>query len=174
MKQLIPSKNSPDKDLVYTPQSLANAIVKHFDIKGSVVEPSAGPVGKQAFVATILNHSAAHTQTWYEIQEGSDFLSIKSSCHYDWSIGNWPYSIFRKFLIKNMEVADNIVTLCPTNHIIGLKARMRDIKEHGFYIREIALIERPKEWVSSGFQYAAHYLSKEKGDCKITELKYEE
>jgi len=172
-KKLIPSKNSPEQDRVYTPQKLADEIIRYFKPKGRVIEPSAGPVGKQSFVSAILNYSTVKFDLldWRELDEGFDFLSINpADKHYDWSIGNWPYSKFRAFLNKNMEVADNIVTLSPINHIMGLKARLRDMKEHNFYIREILMIDTPKTWASSGFQYAANYLSKENGDCKISYL----
>ena len=90
----------------------------------------------------------------------------------DYIVGNFPYSIFRKFLIHSMEISKNIVSLCPINHVLGLKARMRDIKEHDFRIREIMMVDTPKEWPSSGFQYAAILLNRSEGDCKIGYLEY--
>jgi hypothetical protein len=69
-----------------------------------------------------------------------------------------------------MELADNIVFLCPVNHILGLKARKRDIKEAGFFVREVCRVEKPVEWPSSGFEYAAILLTRQAGDCKFSEL----
>lgn len=169
-RKLIPSKNSSDKDKIYTPISLCIAIIKHFLPNGvTCLEPAKGP--GNFITASTLAHKAV-AWNWCEIDEGRDFFNYKNKV--DWTVTNPPYSIFRKFLIHSMEVADNIVFLCPINHIMGLKARLRDIKEHGFYVREIAQVEKPKEWPSSGFAYAAILLNKEKGNIKMSELYYEQ
>lgn len=169
-RKLNPSKNNPEADKVYTPYPLAKQIVDYFKPCGTILEPSAGPVGQQAFCSAITGLEGYKMVTWFELDEGLDFLNSEIDKKFNWSISNWPYSKFRAFLKKNMEVAKNIVTLCPINHVLGLKARLRDIDEAGFFIREILRVQKPDEWPSSGFEYAAIYLNKEPGDCKISKL----
>lgn len=165
-KSLIPKKNSPDRDKFYTPQDLADKIIDHFKPSGYCVDPCSG---KGAFYESMKRYS--ENVDCYELDAGDDFLDDIPFTSYDWSISNWPWSKFRAFLKKNMYCANNIVSLCTINHIFGLRARLRDIKEAGFFIRECLLCETPKNFPQSGFQLGAVYLSKESGDCKFSELK---
>ncbi len=166
MARLIPDKNQPFQDKVYTPDYLAEAIVNHFKPWGHCLEPAAG---RGAFVRA-MNGFGVKSVEEYELDEGRDFLAAPEHNMFDWSISNWPWSIFRKFLQKNLLVADNIVTLVTLNHIFALKARLRDIKESGFYIREVLLVDTPKEFPQSGFQLGAIYLNYHSGDCKFSHL----
>lgn len=162
-RKLIPSKNQPNADKVYTPDDLAEAIVNHFKPWGECLEPCAGG---GAFVRAMKKFGVANISAM-EIDEGSDFLEDVFWAEYSFIITNPPFSKFRAFLKKSMELADNVVFLCTINHIFGLKARLRDIKDSGFYIREVLLCETPASWPSSGFQTGAILLTKQKGDCKI-------
>ena len=150
-------------DCVQTPELLAKSIIEYFAPKGLILEPCRGE--------SSFYNNLPEPKDWCEIKEGKDFF-----CDYhekvNWIITNPPFSLMRKFLQHSMQLSDNIIFLCPINHIIGLKARLRDIRENGFYIREILQIDTPKEFPSSGFQWAANYLNKEKGDCKISYLQY--
>ena len=130
-------------DRVYTPPYLAQQIVAHYKPVGKILEPCRG---KGAFT-DILNCD------WFEIDEGKDFMSATG--HWDWIITNPPWSKFRIFLNKSMEVADNIVFLCLVN-AFWMKARRRDMKECGFGIKEILELETPpKPWPQTGFQLGA-------------------
>lgn len=162
-KKLIPKGGN---DRVYTPDYLAEAIVNHYRPWGKCLEPCAGG---GAFARAMRKFGVAEVVE-YEIDRGQDFLLAPENERFDWSMSNWPWSIFRKFLQKNMIVADNIVTLTTNNHIFAMKARRRDIKEAGFYIREELLMNTPKEFPQSGFQLSAILLTKHKGDCKISYL----
>ncbi len=162
-RSLIP-KGGNDK--IMTPPNLAKAIVDHFLPWGFCLEPCRGD---GAFFDAMMPY--ARVLDYCEIDEGIDFLESKLT-NYDWIITNPPFSKIRSFLIKSMQTAKNIVFLCPINHLLGLKARKRDIKQAGFYIQEICDIEKPKSWPSSGFGYAAIHLSRRKCDCKSTELIY--
>jgi hypothetical protein len=54
---------------------------------------------------------------------------------------------------------------------LWLKARIRDIEERGFGVREIVLIDTPKEFPQSGFQWGCFYLQRGyKGDIKFGRL----
>lgn len=166
-KKLIPAKNKPEADKVYTPNWLAEAIVRHYQPWGKCLEPCAGG---GAFSRAMRIPSGVYSIAEYELDRGKDFLLAPEDEKFDWSISNWPWSIFRKFLQKNMIVADNIVSLTTNNHIFAMKARRRDIKEAGFYIREELLMDTPKEFPQSGFQLSAILLTKQAGDCKISYL----
>jgi hypothetical protein len=86
---------------------------------------------------------------WYEIEKGKDFLQAQG--HWDWIITNPPYSKYRAFLNKSMEVANNIVFLQLINATF-YKARLRDMWNSRFGINEIWCINTPKEFPQFGFQ----------------------
>jgi len=165
-KSLIPKKNSPESDKVYTPDWLAEAIVSHYKPRDKCLEPCAGG---GAFVRAMKKYGVANV-TEYELDRGQDFLLAPEEKRFDWSISNWPWSIFRKFLQKNLIMADNIVTLTTINHCLCLKARLRDIKEAGYYIQEVLMLDTPKEFPQSGFQLGAIHISKNKKDIRISYL----
>jgi hypothetical protein len=81
-----------------TPVYLAKQIVNHFNPKGKILEPCCG---NGNFLSVIP------TADWCEIDKNKDFLTIQG--HWDWIITNPPYSKYRDFLAKSMEVSDNIV-----------------------------------------------------------------
>ena len=53
---------------------------------------------------------------WYEIGKGKGFL--KAAGRWDWAVGNPPFSRFRDFLRKAMEVADNVVFIAPAPRVV--------------------------------------------------------
>ena len=165
-RKLIPDKNKPDLDKCYTSDLLAERIVAHFGAYGNCIEPC---YGEGAFVRAMEKYGVASVD-WWEIDKGRNFLEDRIVGGYDCLFSNFPFSLYRKFLVKSMSLADNLFLLSPSNHVIGLTARRRDTKEAGFHVREICEIDRPEEFVSSGFQWSIIHLSKEKGDCKFSEL----
>jgi hypothetical protein len=166
-KKLCPDKNSPDKDLIYTPRDLARKIVGHFQPYGYIIEPCRG-TGAFYDHLTAYSHEAVD---WCELSEGRDFLNWNfRDKKYNWLITNFPFSKYADFLEKSMKIADNIVTYGTVCHILSLKKRLRLVKGAGFYIREVLLTDTPKDWTTGGFQTGAIYLSKQAGDCKFTEL----
>lgn len=158
MTSLIPT-NTKREDCVQTPKEIAQAIIDNFKPTGRVLEPCKGEG----------NFLAVYPFTSYcEILEGKDFFEEKE--HYDWIITNPPYSKMRAFLKKSMEVADNVVFLTSINHL-WLKARMRDVKEAGFGIKEIVICDTPKTFPSSGFQIGCFHLQRDYvGDIRFKEL----
>ncbi len=95
--------------------------------------------------------------SWSEIKRGRDFFAWTQPV--DWIITNPPWSEIRRFLQHAMTVADHVVFLVTINHL-WTKARVRDIREAGFGIREIVLVDMPKSFPQSGFQLGAVYLSR--------------
>jgi len=145
-------------DKVYTPDYLAKYIVEHFIPTGKIVEPCSGD-------GVFLKYMKGD---WYEIDKGKDFFDCKDT--YDWAITNPPFSQMRQFLkhLYKLKVK-NIVFLCPTNHIIGMKARNRDMLESGYKIKEIIFIDTPKEFPQSGFQWSINHIKLNyKGGIKFT------
>lgn len=157
-------KNQPDvnyksDDVVYTPRSLAKRIITHFNPSGLVLDPCKGD-------GAFFDQIYVQEKDWCEVSQGRDFFEYNRRV--DWIISNPPYSLFRKFLLHSMDLAKNIVYLITVNHV-WTKARMRDIKEKGFGIKEIYCVDTPKNFPPSGFQYGAvHFRKGWKGDIKLT------
>lgn len=141
--QLNPNKNSPDKDLVFTPDDVALDIIQHFKPQGRILDPCRGDGAFSNQIPDCL---------WCELSQGRDFLDWSSPV--DWIITNPPWSKMRQFLQHGMEVADNIVYLTSINHYTT-KARIRDMRERGFAIKEFYCIPTPDTFPQSGFQIAA-------------------
>ena len=158
MKTLIP-KNGNDK--VYTPVDLCKKIIDYFKPSGLILEPCKGTGN----FSNLLNGC-----DYCEIDEGIDFFDYQKE-NVNWIITNPPYSKIKKFLLKSYEIkTKNIVYVVPINHILGLKARLNDMKKYGYSIKEIILIDTPKEFPQSGFQYAViHIENKINEYIKITD-----
>ena len=141
-----PNRNYKSDDVVQTPVELAERIVNHFKPRGRMLEPCRGEGNFLRFMPGAF---------WCEISEGSNFLNWHAPV--DWIVTNPPWSQIRLFLQHAMRVSENIVFLITVNHI-WTKARIRDIQERGFGIKEICLTEMPKEFPQSGFQLGAVHL----------------
>jgi len=135
-------------DRVMTPIKLASEIVAHYKPEGRILEPCCG---EGNFLVSMP------TADWCEIDKGRDFLEVTG--HWDWIITNPPYSKYRSFFNKAMDVADNVVFLQFINAIF-FKARLRDMKQHGFRIKEIWCFESPKEFPKFGFQMGCVYYKR--------------
>ena len=136
-------------DRVYTPPKLARTICEHFKPTGRLLEPCKG---EGSFI------SYPGDWRWCEVDEGSDFLEYSERA--DWIVTNPPWSQLRSFLRHSMELADNIVFLCLIN-AFWMKARLRDIEQAGFGIKEILRVPQPaKPWPQTGMELGATYLQK--------------
>lgn len=146
-RRLIPAKNEADADIVMTPRDLAQAIIEHLPISGVALDPCAGG---GAFYDQLPE---GVTKEWAELSKDRDFFDWTR--HVDWIVSNPPWSKYRSFAKHAYEVADNVAFLVTINHDLGLKARMRDMIEAGFGIKEIILVRTPDKetgWPQSGFQ----------------------
>ena len=159
------NRNYKSNDEVMTPDSLAYEIIEHFLpseilLIGKMLEPCCGD-------GTFLKYMQG--SDWCEINKGRDFFDYNKKV--DWIITNPPWSKIRKFLQHSMELSDNIVFLMTINHL-WTKARLRDIKKARFGIKEIMLLDTPKEFPQMGFQLGAIHLQKGwGGDIKLNDLK---
>ncbi len=143
-----PNRNYDSNDVVQTPLHLAKRIVEHFNPSGRILEPCRG----QGHFHRYLKDAE-----WCEISEGVDFFDYKKRV--DWIVTNPPWSQIRPFLQHAMNLADNVVFLMTVNHV-WTKARIRDIRESGFGIKEICLVEMPESFPQSGFQLGAIHVSR--------------
>lgn len=166
MKAVLPQGGN---DRVMTPDSLALAIVQHFNPGGILLEPCAGD---GAFVRAFF--SLKHCQenlgnvNFYEIEYGFDFLEGTSKA--DWVITNPPWSKFLAFLKHSMTLANDVVFLAYANAWF-VKSRINAMSQAGFHFREFAYVANPKKpWPQFGLQLAAVHISREAGDCQFTTI----
>jgi hypothetical protein len=150
-------------DRVYTPDDVALKVVQHFKPVGTCLEPCAG---KRAFVRAMQGVEGTSVSSC-EIDEGYDFFDWIPKV--DWIVTNPPWSQFRAFQAKAMEVADNVVFVALFN-AWWMKARVRDRDAAGFGVREALLLDTPaKPWPQTGFQLAAVHIQRGYlGDMKIS------
>jgi hypothetical protein len=153
-------------DVIYTPDKLAQKIVNHFksQIYGSILEPCAGG---GAFVRA-LKKAGFKNITELELERGQDFF--KHNAKHDWIITNPPWSKARDFWTHSYQCADNVIFLITVNHLIALKRRLKDMKDAGFSIKEMYMVDTPPApWPQSGFQLGAVHVQRGwKGKTTIT------
>lgn len=184
-----PNRNYVSNDDIQTPLALARQLVAHFRPTGTILEPCRG---EGNFLKALREHArflvpsiqqletrvqplatspqrleARHSVLWCEIKCGRDFFAWDQPV--DWIITNPPWSQIRAFLQHAMELSDHVVFLLTINHM-WTKARLRDIRESGFGIREILLVDMPKTFPQSGFQLGAVHL--QRGWCGQLTLTY--
>lgn len=146
-------------DIVMTPTITAKKLVEHFKPKGKGLEPCCGTGNILQFLPCA---------DWCEIEKGKDFFDYKEKVDYIFT--NPPWSKIRPFMEHAMEIADEIYMLFTINHL-WTKARLKVIEEKEFGIKEICLIETPKEFPQSGFQLGMVHISRSyKGDIKLTKI----
>lgn len=152
---LSPGRNPSSADIVYTPLNLAQEIIEHFigdETTGSILDPCRGG---GAFYDNFPNHL---TKEWCEVEQGRDFLTYLGK--HDWIITNPPWSKMRDFIQHGCLVADRVVYLSTLTHFVT-KARLRDLKQLGFGLREFYCVPTPKkDWPASGFQLGAMLIER--------------
>lgn len=160
MRAFCPPKNTPDKDIVMTPEYLAVEIINHFAPTGVILDPSRG-------TGAFYDNFPGDNNEWCELAEDKDFLTYNNKV--DWIITNPPWSLMQKFLKHGMEIADNIVYLTTINHYTT-KRRIRDMRAAGFALKEIYNVPTPtKPWPQLGFQLAAVHTQRGwDGDIKFS------
>ncbi len=163
-----PSRGYTSNDGVQTPRDLARRIVDRFQPTGRILEPCRGD---GSFYLALTGWAAAHPSVrveWCEIREGRDFFERGELC--DWIVTNPPWSQVRRFLQHGMRLAENVVFLMTVNHC-WTRARVRDVREAGFGIQEICLLDYPRSFPQTGFQLGAiHFRRGHRGSIRLTEL----
>jgi hypothetical protein len=147
-RSIVPKKNKAEDDIVMTPEWLAKTMIDTLPIHGKVLDPCRG-------LGAFYNQLPGD-KDWCEYSEGKDFFEYKDKV--DWIVTNPPWSIYRKWCQHSYKIADNIAYLITINHDLALSARIKDMEEAGFGIREVYTIKSPKEnpgtkpWPQMGFQ----------------------
>ena len=155
-----PNRNYKSDDEVMTPEYLAEALVNHFNPSGKILEPCKGTGNFLKFLPK--------DSLWCEISEGKNFFDFNDKV--DWIMTNPPWSQIRKFLQHSMEISENVCFLFTINHL-WTKARIRDIKEAGFGIKEIVIFDTPDNFPPLGFQVGMiHLQAKYSGDIIFSDL----
>lgn len=109
------------KDIVFTPDYVAEYIINHLKPFGICLDPCKGD-------GAFFKYLPAGSD-YCELSEGKDFFYYNRKV--DWVIGNPPYSIFEDFLKKGFEIADNVSFLVPTNKIFQRQVIMEMINKYG-------------------------------------------
>ena len=125
---LFPMDADP-KDVVYTPDKVAEDMVNYFKPTGKILDPCKGN-------GVFLKYLPRETE-YCEIKEGVDFFKYNTKV--DWIISNPPYSGFFDWIYHSMTLADNLVYLLPankpfiSNRLIMLLKDWGEIKHIRFY-----------------------------------------
>jgi hypothetical protein len=144
-------------DLVYTPNNVALDMIQYFKPSGRILDPCSG---KGAFLRYLPGAD------WCEITEGRSFFECTQ--HYDWIVGNPPYSMFAPWLRHSFTLAENILYLLPAIRCWISTKIIKDIKLYGG-IRTIAVYPNNlfNEW-SIGFAICAiHFQRNYKGKIEV-------
>jgi len=140
-------------DEVYTPLALAEKIVNRLNIQGTAFEPC---YGEGAFIKAFEKKGLQYD--YCDLSQGKDFFDYNNKVN--WIVTNPPWSQARKFLQHSMRIADNIAFLITINHILALKARLRDVEQAGFSITAVYTVDTPKSFPQSGFQLGVVVLQR--------------
>jgi hypothetical protein len=108
-------------DVVYTPDDVARDVVNFFKPTGRILEPSCGE-------GAFLKYLPPDTE-WCEIERGRDFFAEHR--HFDWIVGNPPFSIFTDWLTHSFELADNVVYVMMPHTLFNSVGRLKKIDEFG-------------------------------------------
>jgi hypothetical protein len=116
------------KDVVMTPDAIAEYIVNYFKPSGRILDPCRG---NGAFWKRMPGAD------WCEIAEGRDFLEWTDRV--DWIVSNPPYSTLWDFLTHSFKIADNVAYLIPLHKIWHSQRMLKLVAEYGG-IKEILIL----------------------------------
>ena len=108
------------KDVVFTPEHVAIAMIRHFQPHGKILDPCKGD-------GVFLRHMPG--ADYCELQEGRDFFEWEEQV--DWIISNPPYSVYADWLRHSFKVAKNIVYLIPINKAFNSSKMLQETYEYG-------------------------------------------
>lgn len=108
-------------DVVYTPDDVARDVVEFFKPTGKILEPCKGD-------GAFMRYLPPDTE-WCEISAGRDFFAEHR--HFDWIIGNPPYSDWDGWMSHSFEIADNIVYVMMPYTLFNSMKKLRAIAKYG-------------------------------------------
>lgn len=149
-------------DIVYTPTNVSKGIIDYLNPTGLLCDPCRGD---GSFYNSFPDNTGGG-KYYCEISEGKDFFDFNTKV--DWIIGNPPYSIFKEFLEKSFELAENVSFLVPTNKVFQRQIIMDMINKYGGIKSMIvygsgSLIGFPFGFSVGNFHFKKDY----KGPCNI-------
>lgn len=147
------------EDNIYTPKEMALAIVRTLKPSGIILEPCRG---KGGFTDVFSEENLEFE--WCEITDGIDFFDKKET-NASWMITNPPFSKVTKFIKKSVELGIPNIALLVTVNTIWMNGKLNFLKESGYKLEEIYLIESPYfrrigEWRQSGFSLGVLVIRK--------------
>lgn len=147
------------EDNIMTPKEMAKAIVESIKPSGVILEPCKG----EGSFTEVFEEMGLEYE-WCEIQEGRDFFD-KSETDANWVITNPPFSKVRKFIMKSVELGIPNIALLVTVNTIWMNGKLNFLKENGYQLQEINLIESPYfrrmgNWRQSGFSLGVLVIRK--------------
>lgn len=147
------------KDLVATPEFVAEAIIEFFKPSGRCMDPCRGG-------GPFLRYLPPGSE-WCEITEGRDFFDWHEPI--DWLFGNPPYSIFARWMTHSFKIAEHIVYFIPLNKTFNSPRFMKEIWKWGG-IREILAMGNGRAFHQGmGFSFGAvHFQRGYTGPIHIT------
>ena len=153
--------NLLNSDYVQTPLWCAEDMIEFFKPNGTILDPCRGE--NKVF------HNLLQCD-FNEIKENSNFFDNHN--HYNWIIGNPPYSIFNKWINHSYNIADNIVYLLPTFKVFNALSLMRLYLTKG-HIKHIRLYDTKNniDWARSRPICAVHFKPNYFGDTSYSTLK---
>ena len=153
-----------NSDYVQTPTWCASDMISFFNPTGRILDPCRGV--NKVFSDMVSCDFA-------EIEEGIDFFDIKQ--HYDWIIGNPPYSIFGKWIKHSYKIGNNIVYLLPTFKVYNALSLMRLYFAKG-HVRHIRMYDTGQNinWARSRPICAVHFQVGYFGDTSYSQYKGED
>lgn len=165
MTKLIPNGGN---DNIQTPipvaEKITDFLIKNLGLSkmNFILEPCCG--ADRNFVQGIFNSfdDEKPNVVYYDISDPSPRNFFDENGQFDWIITNPPWSQTRQFLNHAMTLAPRICFLVTVNHILALKARIRDMNSNNFWPTDILLLDTPKEFPQSGFQLGACVIIKTK------------
>jgi len=165
MKKYRVRKNKINNDRIMTPTKFTDAIVKHFDINGIVLEPSCGTGN---FITSLKKYKNVTKLYWCEIDKNKDFFDFNKKV--DWVISNPPFSNVTNFLTHAFEISNNVVFILTLYHIWTRKRR-EEREKYGFGIKELCIMDYPDNFPKAGFELGiVHFQKGYKGNIKLSKL----
>ena len=131
---LNPKNKKKGNDRIYTPNWVAQDMIKYFGPAGDILEPCRGSGAFSNLLPGCY---------WTEIDDGKDFFDWNKKV--DWIISNPPFSLMRKFILHSFTIADNIVYLVPVWKIFLAYGTVKAAKSYGG-IKEI-------RWYGTGSKF---------------------
>ena len=116
-----PVREGRKGDRVYTPAWCASDMVRHFQPRGTILEPCRG----DGAIFRLLPEGSC----WCEIDDGRDFFAWKSPV--DWIISNPPYSKLRPFMVHAFKLADDVALLIPVRNLVSGYGTVREAIRFG-------------------------------------------